>query len=1023
MSVTIYKETETLEDKVFKNPPSEYRGAPFWAWNGDLKKEYLLEQIDFFKKMGFGGAHMHVRTGLAQKYLGKEHMDMIKACTDKFKKEKMLSWLYDEDRWPSGAAGGYVTKEIKYRLRSLIFSVKDVPEDEFNSLIACYEVCLSEDGYLTSYARINKDEKVRENGTKWYAYQRIAKGPDSWYNGQTYVDTMNEEAIKKFIDITYGAYEKKVGKDFGKTIPAIFSDEPNFGDKKLLAFSHDKDDIRYPWTAKLTKTYKKYYGEDILDYLPEVFWELPDGKVSVHRYRLHDVITEMFAASFGDQCGKWCDEHGIMLTGHLLGEECLFSQTRFIGETMRSYRGFGLPGIDMLCNGSEYSTAKQCQSAVHQYDRCGMVSELYGVTNWDYDFRGHKYQGDWQAALGVTTRVHHLSLYSMEGEAKRDYPASISYQSPWYDQYNYIEDHFARVNTAMTRGKAEVKVGVIHPIETYWLHYGPSDKTSGICEQLENDFQNVIKWLIFGTIDFDFICESTLPKLCRKGTKPFKVGAMKYDVIVVPGCETLRSTTIDRLEAFRKAGGKVIFMGDAPSLCDAAPSDRGRNLYDMCEKVGFGRTALLGALSDVREISIVRNDGKATENLIYQMRKEKNGTRWLFIANGICYKDIDYPTKQTVNITIKGKYTPTYYDTLTGKIEKIPFSIVNGNTVISRDVYNYDSLLYRLDKYCAESEDVKAPKALKHMENVEFPSKVSYALSEDNVYVLDIAEYKLNDGEWQEKEEILRLDTACRKQLGWPSMNGGMVQPWVIPEANIENYVTLRYTIESEIDVLSPVLAIEKAEEVKVKLNGEEVNSKPDGYFADRYISKLTLPPLKKGKNILEVVCPLGRRTSIEYAYLLGSFGVKVVGREKTIIPLPEKLSFDDIRNQGLPFYGANVTYICETETESDGTLSIHAPVYRGALISVKLDGKEAGKIVFSPYTLDVKGVKPGKHIVELTLYGNRFNCFGQLHCHHHPSLVWYGPLTFRTSGDEWSYEYETKPAGILRTPSCEIKK
>ena len=78
---------------------------------------------------------------------------------------------------------------------------------------------------------------------------------------------------------------------------------------------------------------------------------------------------------------------------------------------------------------------------------------LYGVTNWDFDFRGHKLQGDWQAALGVTVRVQHLTWTSMAGEAKRDYPAAIGYQSPWYQEYPLLEDHFARVNTAMTRGK------------------------------------------------------------------------------------------------------------------------------------------------------------------------------------------------------------------------------------------------------------------------------------------------------------------------------------------------------------------------------------------------------------------------------------------------------------------------------------------------------------------------------------------------------------------------------------------
>jgi hypothetical protein len=55
---------------------------------------------------------------------------------------------------------------------------------------------------------------------------------------------------------------------------------------------------------------------------------------------------------------------------------------------------------------------------------------MYGVLEWDVTFRQHKLQGDWLAALGVTTRVHHLAFMSMGGEAKRDWPAAIGWQSP-----------------------------------------------------------------------------------------------------------------------------------------------------------------------------------------------------------------------------------------------------------------------------------------------------------------------------------------------------------------------------------------------------------------------------------------------------------------------------------------------------------------------------------------------------------------------------------------------------------------
>ena len=64
------KNTEhQLSEQLFKAPGCEYRGTPFWAWNCELQKEDLLWQLEVMKKMGFGGAHMHVRTGMATPYL------------------------------------------------------------------------------------------------------------------------------------------------------------------------------------------------------------------------------------------------------------------------------------------------------------------------------------------------------------------------------------------------------------------------------------------------------------------------------------------------------------------------------------------------------------------------------------------------------------------------------------------------------------------------------------------------------------------------------------------------------------------------------------------------------------------------------------------------------------------------------------------------------------------------------------------------------------------------------------------
>ena len=47
--------SKKLNTKLFKHPTKEYRGAPFWSWNCDLKQDILEKEIEYMKEMGFGG--------------------------------------------------------------------------------------------------------------------------------------------------------------------------------------------------------------------------------------------------------------------------------------------------------------------------------------------------------------------------------------------------------------------------------------------------------------------------------------------------------------------------------------------------------------------------------------------------------------------------------------------------------------------------------------------------------------------------------------------------------------------------------------------------------------------------------------------------------------------------------------------------------------------------------------------------------------------------------------------------------
>lgn len=1024
----IYKKnlSPSLKTELFENPTSEYRGMPFWGWNCKLSEDELTRQIDCLKEMGFGGFYMHARTGLNTKYLGKEFMELVGKCTDKAKKEQMSAGLYDEDRWPSGYASGYVTKNPKYRQRRLQFTIEKrsdaMPKAEAirtggTYLLSMYDICLNARGELIKYPVIN--EYSTPEGTLWYAYVTVGNADEFYHEGKMPNDPLNKNAVKRFIEITHEAYKKQVGNEFASTIPAMFTDEPNKAGTGRLLNANSQSDVFLVWTNDFNETYKNAYGEDLINHLPELLWELPQGEVSAARYKYYDHMCQRFVTSYCKPIADWCKKNGLMFTGHLQCESTLGYQSSSPGEMMRCYRAFDIPGIDMLSGNMEYATAKQAQSAARQYGREGVMSELYGATNWDFDFRGHKFHGDWQAAMGVTFRVPHHALVSLKGNAKRDYPASINYQSPWYKEYPYIENHFARLNTVLTRGKPCVSVGVIHPIESYWLHRGPVENTNGRCNDLEEKFRNIISWLLFEPIDFDLISESCLPELCTEiGTK-LTVGEMNYSVIIVPGCETLRTTTLNILGEFIKKGGKVIFMGECPKYSDAVKSSLPRDIYEASVQIPFSSLALIDELKSEKAVRI-KDGGKG--QLIYQMRKDGD-SHWLFVANGkpTANKNCNYtPPPTHATIEIKGEFTPRLYDTMTGKIRDIPFNIREGCTIIDYDFHDCDSLLVRLNKKTLTSlcESKKSNTILK---TVDIKGKCTLIPEEENVCLMDMAEFAVDGGEIQPMEEILRLSRLAAGQAGihLTPYIGSEKQPWTIENQSPAHYIELYFEFQSEFTLENSYFCAEEL--LELSLNGNPVPLCPSGYYVDKSIIKYPLPAISEGRNIITAKMPLSELSLPEPCYLTGNFRVRLEGVTKTLMPPSGSIAFGDICSQGMPFYGGNLTYRTEIDVPEGCDLLINISKYIGSLVRVSIDGTDAGRIVFAPYELTIDNVSEGKHTLEFKLFGNRYNTFGALHnC---GDYDWYWPGYWFSKGDSWCYEYNLKKTGIIKSPVIKFIK
>ncbi len=998
------KSEKKLSKELFKNPTSEYRCTPFWAWNCDLKLDELEQEIDFMKEMGMGGFHMHTRVGQSTPYLSDAYMANIKGCTEKAKKENMLAWLYDEDKWPSGFAGGLVTKKLENREKFLLGTFDpSVIEGKF---LAKYDIELDDNGYLVSYTRLGEDEKAAHK--EWYASLETSK-PSPWHNLETYVDTLSKSAIDDFINTTHERYKEVVGDDFGKTVPAIFTDEPQVFRKSCIDISLSENDVKFPFTTDFAETYKATYGADFFDTFPEIVWEKKEG-CHLTRHRYHDHATERFVEAFCDNVGSWCSKNNILLTGHMMEEPTLHSQTCAIGEAMRSYRSFGLPGIDMLCDSREFTTAKQAASATHQFGYPGVLSELYGVTNWDFDFRGHKIQGDWQAVLGVTVRVPHLYWVSMKGEAKRDYPASIGHQSAWYKEYSFIEDHFSRVNTMLTRGSADIKIGVIHPIESFWLHYGPTDKTGVIRDEMDERFSQITEWLLYGTLDFDYICESLLKDQFGGAEKSFKVGKMEYDVIIVPACETLRKTTLDALSEFTANGGKVIFMGEIPTMVDAVESSAPADLAEKCEVISWSKAKLYTALEPYRTIDIRDKKGNPSDNLMYALRNDGDGKN-LFICHIKDTLRTAIDEKENYTIRIKGEFKPILMDSLTGEISDYPASYSNGETVLKWSCYSQSSILLRLEPGRTETSEY----ANEEKGELEYiADDIEVILDEPNVCVIDMAEWKIDDGEWQEREEMLRLCVKAKEALNFSTDAIHGVQPWVMGKVEAKNTITVKSTFNSDIDIENAMLALEDFDDCEIIFNGKKIEKISQGYYVDFSITKVNIGKINKGENTIIVTKPFTVVSSVENMFVLGDFGVEVAGTAVKITEPINKLHFGDITRQGLPFYGGVMTYRVKINGGKDTKLCLG--LFKAPCVCAELDGKRVANLSLSPHSIDLGKLSEGEHTLDLVVSLSRINTFGTLHmCDGRRD--WFGPDGWYTEDEDWTYGYMLKDSGLITAP------
>ncbi len=1021
----------------FVSPDTWARSFPFWAWNEKLEPEELKRQIREMYSQGMGGFFMHSREGLETEYMGKEWKECILTCVKEAHRLGMYAWLYDEDRWPSGTAGGLVTSGgDAYRCKGLTLEVCEkydgtLWQDE--QMMAVYAARVSQDD-IFALRRMDEDD-VLNAGEVCLAVRLEISGKSEWFNQEAPPDNLNPECVKRFLALTHDKYDALCGEEFGKTVPGIFTDEPSLADTHTKFPPHRS---WIPWTYGLEEYFREQRGYDPLEYIPYIFFNGEHSRKIRHDY--WHTIAVRFSESYAKTISEWCEEHGILMTGHFLQEDKLGIAIRVSGGIMPLYEYEHIPGIDILQEKTdEFMTVKQCASVAHQLGRKRVLSETYGCTGWDFTFEGQRRIGDWQYVLGVSCRCQHLALYSIAGCRKRDYPPCFNYNTTWWSHNRVVEDYFARLSVMLEEGKSVQQLLLLHPLSTAWSRLGCSPYGNPV-RRNERDLPSVnaygaeynalIETLCFHHFDMDLGDEIILSKYAKAENAKIIVGEASYSTWVLPPIDTLLKSTFALLKEYVATGGKLIAMEPTATMLEGEYNEEVVAFWENknCSVVKDAPT-LLQKLENVqvRNVRVKSHDGAEDVSCLMQQR-ETEGEITLFVVN------MDGDRQHKVQICTNQIGRVEEWCALNGEIYPVESHLEEEQLVFDVVLEASDSKLFRILKDAKVNED--CPKREKVYADIQslygtekgytFPETTDIRLSMTNTLILDNCQYRLEGENWSDDMQIWQAQKEVRERLGMRLIHSsGLEQRYKwIKQAHPSDGKPLELKMKFQVEEMPESemeLALEHPEWYEIFSNGHVVEQRVSGYLLDRKIQKVKLPHIKQGENELILRTCYRNAMEIENCYLCGDFGVNPARR---IVRYPRTLTIGDWTKQGLLHYAGAIRYIYPFTYSMSGNISAYLKLsdYDASCVSVSINGnvvevpwKSASLLNLSKYLHD------GENELIVEVVGTPRNLFGPFHLKEgKPSVT--NAACFHVAGEKYTEEYNVVPYGLYCAPELYLK-
>lgn len=508
----------------FLNAPREYTVIPFWFLNDELTEDELKRQIDDFEAHGVYGFIPHARMGLSDDiaFMSERWLHFTRVCVEHAAEKGMYVVLYDEGMYPSGScAGKVVAANVKHAARCIERRKKGATLDENEELIA------EDDRYAYVHAR----SMGRIRGVHYGE-------DDGQPNAPAAGDLLNPEAMASFRHLVLDGHYEVLKDHFGKTVLGVFTDEPS------ILGRGGKKDVK-PWTWNFGGYLKEKLGHDFVPHLAAL-WDDDYPNAEQHRRDFNNAVNIRLDEVYYAPYSKWCEDHGVVLTGHPHGPGDIGVMRHFQWPGQDIVWRYIEPYQDKSLEGDQSTMAKCSVSAQRHYGRARNINECFGAYGWEFTRDEMMYITNWLLIRGVNGIMPHAFYYSLRGDRRNERPPDVGPNSPWWGEYKAYADYCRRMSWLMAYGRQVCHFAILgHPVGLPW-------RAARVMFETQHDF--------------NYLDTDTLNRQCTVSESGVAIRDMNYQAVIIDGPEYVDSAVLEALKPLNDAGRVIAYKDPVKSI-------------------------------------------------------------------------------------------------------------------------------------------------------------------------------------------------------------------------------------------------------------------------------------------------------------------------------------------------------------------------------------------------------------------------------------------------------------------------